>query len=216
MRALRLVTGIVSEKTLFNFAQGLASEHTPILMNYEAKFGLSSISGCLSSASLPLADFAVVASEAAKDEIVALPQIRQTSDAGKGEGRDVCATCGTGVDAKVRWFCQRNKARFGGKILCRQCQPGANGQKLQDNRCVLARCVDRLPLMKCQASKDPDGAKRHRPAQFFRRDQDGFLSLSPFQEKGRMNLTRVFSPYSRRGVKGMSAVMLLSKESSSH
>jgi hypothetical protein len=34
-----------------------------------------------------------------------------------------CESCGTAVDSKVIYFCRINKAKFDGKILCRDCQP---------------------------------------------------------------------------------------------
>lgn len=36
-----------------------------------------------------------------------------------------CDVCGAEVDAKVVAFCRFNKGRFGGKVVCRECQAGA-------------------------------------------------------------------------------------------
>lgn len=108
LKVVKLIAGMVSEGTLRAFAEGLASEHHPIRFDYESKFGIGPV----------------------KDELGATPSDPDLSADLPSEPQPKtdtkmvasCEGCGTAVDKKVQWFCRRYKSRFGGKILCRDCQ----------------------------------------------------------------------------------------------
>ena len=106
LKIVKLVAGMVSEETLRQFAEGLASEHRPIRFDYEAKFGLN-----------PIAETQEITESTDTDPTTEASQELPESDAVAN-----CDGCGAGVDKKVRWFCRRYKNRFDGKILCRDCQ----------------------------------------------------------------------------------------------
>jgi len=106
MKMVKLVTGMVSEETLRTFAEGLASEHRPIRFDYEAKFELS-----------PVKEAGAVSEGTNTD-----PDEEASQKVPEGDAVANCDGYGAGVDKKVIWFCRRYRGRFGGKILCRDCQ----------------------------------------------------------------------------------------------
>jgi Nuclease-related domain/GYF domain 2 len=86
---------MVSQETLWGFAERLVSYHRPILPDYAAKFGVD----------LERPDPAPARTKPAA-EVTSSP----------------CADCGASLDQKVVAFCQSNEKRFGGRLLCRTCQ----------------------------------------------------------------------------------------------
>lgn len=104
LNGLLAMGGLVGAKTLQSFAEGLASAHSPITWDWDARFGLNHI-----------------ASQGPVGSAPAAPAQQDTGEENSSAaGR--CEACGVGVDEKVQWFCRRYKSRFGGKILCRECQ----------------------------------------------------------------------------------------------
>lgn len=100
-----LAAKIIGSDTLETFAQSLAALHLPASFEWHAKFGLSR------ETVAPVAK--PVQAEAVVREAQAEP---------KKSGR-VCHSCGTPVEDKVVTFCIRfNRARFGGKVYCQECQ----------------------------------------------------------------------------------------------
>jgi hypothetical protein len=50
------------------------------------------------------------------------PSDSAISTGNSGAQKGTCEKCGVAVDGKVVFFCRMNKAKFEGKILCRDCQ----------------------------------------------------------------------------------------------
>lgn len=101
---------VVGQGTLEKLARQLASVHTPHIVEWAAKFGLSS-EPQVTTAAIPLGP----------------PQAARRSQAtvSSAVGPDawpVCASCGARVSpAEVR-YCRANATRFGGRVLCFMCQ----------------------------------------------------------------------------------------------
>lgn len=104
---------IVSSETLMAFGEKLAKTHQAARFDFAAKFGVR-----------PDPAPARVAEEPAP---IGLPERREPTAA-------VCAGCNAQVDAKVARFCRQNKARFAGRILCRDCQ------QQPDAKAICAEC----------------------------------------------------------------------------
>ncbi|HEY3490385.1 MAG TPA: nuclease-related domain-containing protein [Candidatus Deferrimicrobiaceae bacterium] len=96
------LTKVVSAETLESFAKALAFKHKRGGIDYAAKIGVPLI--------------------AATPPPLAAPPPPAPSSGGSSAKAGVCAGCGTEVDSKVVYFCRIKKERFGGKILCRECQ----------------------------------------------------------------------------------------------
>ena len=67
--------------------------------------------------------YAVVAEGAAPPPAAKADKPAPAGKSAKPAKPQRCAACGAEVDAKVAAFCRFNKPRFGGKLLCRDCQP---------------------------------------------------------------------------------------------
>jgi hypothetical protein len=111
---------IISATSVNEFGERLSRLHRPSAgMNYMAKFGISA-----DGASSP-APINVVASPPA-------PAYSPAPDATATSGRR-CDGCAVQVESKVVAFCRFNKAKFDGKILCRECQQKIGGNFGVDN-----------------------------------------------------------------------------------
>ena len=97
------IAKIVSSETVMEFARSLASVHKPASFDFAAKFGISS-------------DISVRAMAESQGSTQIHSAIQPEKDSTE------CSKCNNAVDAKVVNFCRNNKARFEGRILCRECQ----------------------------------------------------------------------------------------------
>ena len=93
---------IVSTETMETFARSLARLHRPMTINYAAKFGVVLDDAVLDTQNQP-------ASSGVKS-------------GNESKTKNICEACGAQVEDKVVSFCKMNKAKFGGKTLCRACQ----------------------------------------------------------------------------------------------
>ncbi len=102
---------LISSETLHDFGKSVARRHIPASFDWHAKFGLSK-------------DFAapVVVEVAPVAGLVPTPE-EPPADSEPKKARLICNTCGATVEYKVARFCWFNKARYGGNVYCRDCQP---------------------------------------------------------------------------------------------
>lgn len=129
----------VFPETLMEFAKKLVSHHRPIQFDYAAKFGINVER--LSSPGEPI------------------PALQQKAR--------LCESCGASLDYQVVRYCQLNKTRFGGKLLCRKCQQTPKAGKCEScnvpvDEKVVAFCRDngrrfnkKILCRKCQAKPRP-------------------------------------------------------------
>ncbi len=93
---------LIGADRLRSFAQAVAALHTPIRINYAAKFG---ITNAVQTVAKPIAQ----------------PAVKPAAKPIKAPSAKVyhCATCAAVVELKVARFCWFNKERFNGEIRCR-------------------------------------------------------------------------------------------------
>lgn len=102
-RSIAYALKMIGCDTLEDFAKRIARLHRPKATDYMAKFGID-------NATTPQPAQPVVAE-------------KMESYAGNArKGNKACQKCGTAVDSKVVFFCNINKQKFGGMVLCRDCQ----------------------------------------------------------------------------------------------
>ena len=105
-------TKLVGADTLEEFAQKIIRLHRPGKFNYAAKFGVDENAVQAITSPLPTTK----------------PQENDKATT------KTCDQCGTGVEEKVAYYCRINKAKFNGKILCRDCQqPAVQAPQPQPN-----------------------------------------------------------------------------------
>lgn len=106
---------IVGQDTLEEFARRLAAAHKPISFDWAAKFGLPPAAPSLSSCTTPPAPV---------QELLAAsgPEKASPNENSSPQSRLICGTCNSTVTYAVAKFCWMNKARFGGKVYCMNCQ----------------------------------------------------------------------------------------------
>lgn len=114
-----LAAKIIGSDTLETFAKSLAALHAPASFDWCAKFGLPR--------TIPVQAMPAEAPEpVAKPEAVAVEKgtpVEQPPEPSDGKkSKLVCSSCGTSVQYNVAKFCWFNKARFGGKVFCFDCQ----------------------------------------------------------------------------------------------
>lgn len=105
------IAKVISSESLREFATALVQQHRPITVDFAAKFGLPSDSARTAGAS-GKADLAMRAVTCRTET----PQPLNEKSAAK------CSSCAAEVDSKVATFCRLNSKRFGGEVLCRECQ----------------------------------------------------------------------------------------------
>jgi hypothetical protein len=101
---LSMAVSIIGTDTLEDFARKILRLHKPGKFNYAAKFGID---------------------EAAVLSIKVIPTssaITKAQEKHKPTSAKSCDKCGVQVEEKVAYFCRMNKAKFDGKVLCRECQ----------------------------------------------------------------------------------------------
>lgn len=86
---------LVSSDTLMLFARSLAALHTPVAIDWNAKFGLSAETG----------------------------EIRRSYHQAQGKKTERCDNCNQPVPYNVAKYCRYQKIKFSGKIFCMACQP---------------------------------------------------------------------------------------------
>lgn len=99
-------TKLIGIDTLEEFAKKLIRLHKPGKFNYAAKFGID---------------------EAAVQSTQVIPTSPPSTKAQENHKPTAksCDKCGVEVEDKVAYFCRMNKAKFDGKVLCRECQQPA-------------------------------------------------------------------------------------------
>jgi hypothetical protein len=103
------VAKIISSETLSEFGEAIASLHRPGKIDYAAKFGIKEDMLKSDNPTMQKTN----------------PSTQLSPIQKKTVGREkVCEKCGNPVDSKVIFFCNLKKEKFGGKILCRDCQKG--------------------------------------------------------------------------------------------
>lgn len=107
---------IVSSETIEEFARNLAAIHTPIAIDWHAKFGLSKTA--------PVAEKKPAPGPIQEPDVPLSPatEASPTTAAEKRSSKLACAACGTSVTYAVAKFCWFNKARFQGSVYCMDCQ----------------------------------------------------------------------------------------------
>ena len=103
---------LVSRHTLRNFAESLSALHTPIKIDYRAKFGIDPAEAFSENSSGPSMSFQVSLSSGLKNGNAS--EEKETSPK-----QYFCAICKGEVDLKVARFCWFNKERFDSQIRCR-------------------------------------------------------------------------------------------------
>lgn len=98
---------LIGSDTLRDFAEKLVRLHRPGSFDYIAKFRVVDQGPA-----------------AVRPEVSVQPALKE--DGSKG-----CQKCGVEVDKKVVYYCNINKARFGGQILCRECQASFSGASVR-------------------------------------------------------------------------------------
>jgi hypothetical protein len=96
--ALGALVRVVSAETVQDVGRQLIALHRPSQVDWAARFGLSSVSPVETIVRSP----AVSAADSPSDRS--------------------CASCGSIVSPKVAAYCEANAQRFGGRILCYDCQ----------------------------------------------------------------------------------------------
>lgn len=97
---------LIGSDTLEEFAKRIARLHRPKAIDYMAKFGIDK-----TTTPPPSEILQPVVAEGIESCAV------NTS-----KGNKACRKCGTAVDSKVIFFCNINKQKFSGMVLCRDCQ----------------------------------------------------------------------------------------------
>ncbi|MDD5435227.1 MAG: nuclease-related domain-containing protein [Nitrospira sp.] len=98
----------VANDTLEEFGKKVVRLHRPGTFNYAAKFGINE---AMSEVKAKLAASTVPARCATEQEEVSTIKPAKR-----------CNRCGTSVDRKVVFYCNVNKPKFDGLLLCRECQ----------------------------------------------------------------------------------------------
>lgn len=120
-----MISKIVSPETLESLAKGLASLHQPASFDWHARFGLpqtAPVQATPAETPAPLAKPEIPI----KAEPIAVEKPAPTESSSEPvetkKSKLVCSSCGTSVQYNVAKFCWFNKARFGGKVFCFECQ----------------------------------------------------------------------------------------------
>ena len=112
---------IISSETLEEFAEDLASLHTPLKTNWKKRFGISdrqpeiTVRASTPQAAATIAPKPTNAPSAPAITQPAAPQPTQPQ-------RLFCAACKKTVSPNVANYCWNNQARFHGKVYCYDCQ----------------------------------------------------------------------------------------------
>jgi hypothetical protein len=105
---------VVGRETVEKLARNLAALHSPKAFDWLARFGLSE------------GDVSIHASPATA---AAEPPQSLQSPTAVPDAVPVCASCLKPVTAKVADYCRTNSTRFGGRLLCFDCQRSAGRNK---------------------------------------------------------------------------------------
>lgn len=122
-----LAAKIVSSDTLKDFAIRLTSLHVPATFDWLARFGLPEavpVQAGATGVSSPKSQISPFDQPQVKaDSAAAAPSPDQVFESvGAKKSKLVCSSCGISVQYNVAKFCWFNKAKFGGKVFCFDCQ----------------------------------------------------------------------------------------------
>lgn len=124
------IVKVIGQDTLWDFANNLAKFHRPQKFDWAARFGLSQLppislsvnatpsapnTSAVPTPPPPPTEAPVHAAESKTADDVAITPA-------KSSPKLVCHACGKGIAYNVAKFCWNNKARFGGKTYCFDCQ----------------------------------------------------------------------------------------------
>lgn len=118
-----VIAKLVGKETLLNLAKEIASLHTPLEMDWHARFGLAKPSLLPVNRRPPPAasPTPTIVPEAVKQGIATNPKPAEEAQP-KEKQKLVCASCDIGIPYNVAKFCWFNKPKFGGKTYCVDCQ----------------------------------------------------------------------------------------------
>ena len=102
---MKSVMKVIGRETVENLARNLAALHKPLRIDWEARFGLRR---GVEGVARPQRDAALMKESAGQP-------------VAKGDC-DLCVSCSKAMSAKVADYCRTNAAKFGGRLLCWDCQ----------------------------------------------------------------------------------------------
>lgn len=107
---------VISPDSLEQFGRSIVRQHKPVRFDWAARFGIAPASDV--SPDAPSAPADASAGSSARSAITAQEEHPNSKRTYR------CGVCDAEVDNKVAFFCRlkHNKARFGGRILCREHQ----------------------------------------------------------------------------------------------
>lgn len=106
LRSFGAMARLVSSETLTSISEQLVALHRPSRMDWAARFGLNSAP--------------------TRSPVVASPVVPAATPSANRS----CASCGSSVTPKVAAYCTANAPRFGGRILCYDCQRKNSGAEI--------------------------------------------------------------------------------------
>jgi hypothetical protein len=115
------IAKMIGRDTLHDLGQQLVSLHKPVDYDWQRRFGIAQPPAAGNVVPLrPVEPAAPVVAEPAA------PVPPAAGDAPKNRAAAQCERCSAPVSAGVKRYCQTNKDRFEGKILCMGCQGGSS------------------------------------------------------------------------------------------
>lgn len=111
------IAKLIGSDTLKNFAIKLAEMHTPINIDYYAKFGVTRVA--VTHLEPKKASLDNLPAQSINKPIQSDAKLVDTQDKKK---ECICNKCGAKVSYVVAKFCWNNVAKFGGNAFCMDCQ----------------------------------------------------------------------------------------------
>lgn len=105
---------MISSETLISLAESLSTLHSPLLIDWKARFGMDETTAIHSAR---LETVPAQADEAGKTAESDTPQPLE-----QPVSRLFCTSCKRSVTPNVANYCWSNKARFQGRVYCFNCQ----------------------------------------------------------------------------------------------
>ena len=122
MHQVTSVAKMISSETLEEFAEDLASLHTPLRIDWKKRFGITDRQPEITVRTPALQAAATVATKRASIPPAAPAIAQPTAPQPTQPQRLFCAACKKTVSQNVANFCWNNQARFHGKVYCYDCQ----------------------------------------------------------------------------------------------
>ncbi len=118
---------LIGSDTLEDIARRIAALHLPASFDWAAKFGLpATVAAPAPKPAAPVPQVAkpkpAIAAAAPATRPEPTPDAVQAMEDGKPKSKLACHSCGEQVAYNVAKFCWFNKAKFGGKVFCMDCQ----------------------------------------------------------------------------------------------